>query len=120
MQSRQSGSALIIATMALLAVGLAAVAYLRLDGQSWSLSHARQNGLQAQHLRNAVELYVVRHSSLPAPGPLSWQELGVSPEDVTGFSLDGTCAGWSLAANSLSLSWHYPAPSGCQGPKAGG
>ena len=118
MQSRQSGSALIIATMALLAVGLAAVAYLRLDGQAWSLSHARQNGLQAQRLRTAVELYVVRHGGLPSPGPLSWQELGVSPQDVTGFTLEGTCAGWSLAANSLS--WHYPAPSGCQPAKAGG
>ncbi|HVI51399.1 MAG TPA: hypothetical protein VM661_09340 [Candidatus Sulfotelmatobacter sp.] len=118
MRASQSGSALIIGTMALLAVGLAAVALLRLEGQSWQLDHNRQAGLQAQRIRTAVELYAVRHGAVPAPGPVPWRDLGLAPQDVTGFSLDGGCAGWSLAFGGQS--WRFPSPDGCQAPKAGG
>jgi|GEM_PF-2963329 len=118
MTSRQDGSALIIATMALLAVGLAAVALLRLEGQSWQLDHSRQAGLGAQRIRTAVEVYALRHGAIPQAGPLSWKELGLPPQEVSGFILEGDCTGWALS--SAGTRWRFPSPDGCQAPKAGG
>lgn len=118
MGNQQSGSALILATMALLAVGIALVATLRLEGQTLALDHARRDGVEARNLQTAVELYAARHGSLPPPGPLSWQALGIAPVEVEGFRLEGDCNGWSLEKDGITR--RFASPAGCQAAKGSG
>lgn len=119
-ESAQAGSALIIAAMALLALGLVAVALLRLDGASLALERSHRDGFLAQRIRAAVELRVVRHGGFPAPGPLSWRQLGLAPQDVAGFALAGDCSGWSLTRDGQSWRFPPPSPEGCQALPSGG
>lgn len=118
MRNDQSGSALILATMALLAVGIALVATLRLEGRSLALEHAHRDGAEARNLQTAIELYATRHGTLPPPGPLSWQALGVPPSEVEGFRLEGSCEGWSLQKDGITR--RFASPAGCQAAKPGG
>jgi|GEM_PF-3634199 len=112
--------------MAVLAIGLAAIAWLRVSGPELALERVYQAGVRAQRVATALSLYQTRHGALPEPeqGTVPWRLIGLAPQDIADpwgrpFVYGLSACGWTLSSTAPDkepLRW---SAASCQDPRQG-